>query len=38
MGVVQPLDMVDKSTSPFPIHFEPVFCDEAVQADLLFPK
>jgi hypothetical protein len=31
-------DMVDKSTSPFPIHFGPVFGDEAVQAGLLFPE
>jgi hypothetical protein len=30
-------DMVDKSTSPLQTHFGPVFCDEAVQTDLLFP-
>ena len=35
--LVLPLDMVDKSTSPLPIHFGPFFGDEAVQASLLFP-
>jgi hypothetical protein len=35
--MVLPLEMVDKSTSPFPIDFGPVFDEEAVQAGLLFP-
>jgi hypothetical protein len=30
--------MVDNSTSPFQTHFEPVFRDEVVQRDLLFPE
>jgi hypothetical protein len=35
---VQPLKMVDKSTSPLQTHVGPVFCDEAVQTGLLFPE
>ena len=33
-----PFDMVDKSTEPSMNHFGPVFGDEAVQRDLLFPE
>jgi hypothetical protein len=35
---VLPKDMVDNSTSRFQTHFGPVFRDEAVQRDLLFPE
>ena len=35
---VQPLEMVDNSTSPLQTHFEPDFCDVAVQAGHLFPE
>jgi hypothetical protein len=35
---VLPLDMVDKSISPFQTHFGPVFCHEAVQTSLLFSE
>jgi hypothetical protein len=34
---VLPLDMVDKSISPFQTHFGPVFCLEAVQISPSFP-
>ena len=33
---VQPLNMVENSTSPFQAHFSPVFGDEAVQRGLFF--
>jgi hypothetical protein len=36
--LVLPKDMVENSTSPFQTHFGPVFRDEAVQRDLLFPE